>query len=308
MVAMTEMPSREEKVGSAGITGASLWPKLGETSKDASENAADNDEWEFVSEEGSESSNDHIESFSIKPKMLHHCSSTPDLNHYEPFPEEGKDDEEASFDRCSMGVDAQSVMSESSHVLVSHTPASPEKPLTRRVPSFKDAILLNAQEAQREEVEAAKRREQAKVMLRKEAQAKRRSNKPRLLVVKPAPNTIKRNTKSTGDLNSLLHSSATIYEDDECHDMGGGGGGGGGFAAVQEDEIMGDTDAQDFYAQKSKGGKGRVNSKKIRPDEAKRLDIILFKKEEQRRKQQEKEAGGKVTPKKKDSPKKQKGQ
>merc|ERR1712232_1088642 len=138
-------------------------------------------------------------------------------------------------------------------------------------------------------------------MLRKEALAKR--CKPRL-VVKPVAKMTKRNSKSTGDLNSLLHSYATIHEDEDF---------GGGVAAVQEDEeIMGDTDAQDFYAQKSKGGSSRANSKKIRPDEAKRLDIILHKKEEQRRKQREREngsgAGTGVRGKKKVTPKKQKGQ
>lgn len=316
MVLMTEiMPSRNETPGisSGGMTSTSsptLWPKLGEPEADSSNDTSppnlttDNDEWEFVSEDSSNSSSHddgRIESLSMNPKILHHCASTPDLNHYESsYPKE--DEEEASFDHCSMGVDAQSVVSESSHVLVSHT----EKPLTRRVPSFKDAILLNVQETKREEADAAKRREHAQRMLRKEALAKR--SKPRLVVKPVVAKMTQRNSRSTGDLNSLLHSYATIHEhDDECY-----GGGGGGFAAVQEDEeIMGDTDAQDFYAQKSKGGSSRANSKKIRPDEAKRLDIILHKKEEQRRKQRERENGGgaAVRGKKKDTPKKkQKGQ
>jgi len=308
------MPSRNETPGTTGgmtnNNNTSLWPKLGESkaSDDVSPPnlTTDNDEWEFVSEDSSSSSsssngnNDdgRIESLAMNPKILHHCASTPDLNQYESY--DPKEEEEESFDHCSMGVDAQSVVSESSHVLVSHT----DKPLTRRVPSFKDAILLNAQETKREEADAAKRREHAQRMLRKEALAKR--CKPRL-VVKPVAKMTKRNSKSTGDLNSLLHSYATIHEDEDF------GGGGGGFAAVQEDEeIMGDTDAQDFYAQKSKGGSSRANSKKIRPDEAKRLDIILHKKEEQRRKQREREngsgAGTGVRGKKKVTPKKQKGQ
>ena len=310
---MTEiMPSRNETPGSStgGMTStSSLWPKLGETKTDSSNDASppnlttDNDEWEFVSEDSSSSHDDgRIESLSVNHKILHHSASTPDLNQYESYHPKEEEEDEASFDHCSMGVDAQSVVSESSHVLVSHT----EKPLTRRVPSFKDAILLNAQETKREETDAAKRREHAQRMLRKEALAKR--SKPRLVVKPVVAKMTQRNSKSTGDLNSLLHSYATIHEhDDECY-----GGGGGGFAAVQEDEeIMGDTDAQDFYAQKSKGGNSRANSKKIRPDEAKRLDIILHKKEEQRRKQRERENGGGATGrgKKKDTPKKQqKGQ
>lgn len=305
------MPSRNETPGNTGgmTNNNSLWPKLGESkaSDDVSPPnlTTDNDEWEFVSEDSSSTSSNgnnddgRIESLAMNPKILHHCASTPDLNQYKSYDPKAEDEEE-SFDHCSMGVDAQSVVSESSHVLVSHT----EKPLTRRVPSFKDAILLNAQETKREEADASKRREHAQMMLRKEALAKR--SKPRL-VVKSVAKITQRNSKSTGDLNCLLHSYNTIHEDeDECH------GGGGGFAAVQEDEeIMGDTDAQDFYAQKSKGGSSRANSKKIRPDEAKRLDIILHKKEEQRRQQRERENGGAGTGgrgKKKESPKKQKGQ
>mmetsp|Transcript_29753 Transcript_29753/g.28616 ORF Transcript_29753/g.28616 Transcript_29753/m.28616 type:complete len:194 (-) Transcript_29753:46-627(-) len=186
-----------------------------------------------------------------------------------------------------MSVDARSVLTESSHVIVSHTP---EKLMTRRVPSFKDAILLNSQETAIEEAAAAQRREHAKKSLHKEALAKRKASKPRLLVVTPTKIT-RRNSKSTGDLNSLMHSNATIYEDHEDDAMGGGGG--GGFDAVQEDTVMGDTDAADFYARKSKGGSSRANSKKLRPDEAKRLNIILFKKEEQRKKQREREGGDK---------------
>ena len=307
MVLMTEiMPSRNETPGNNGgmTNDSSLWPKLGESQApdDGSPPnlTTENDEWEFVSEDSSSSNGNNddgrIESLTMNPKILHHCASTPDLNQYESYHPKVEDEEE-SFDHCSMGVDAQSVVSESSHVLVSHT----EKPLTRRVPSFKDAILLNVQETKREEADAAKRREHAQRMLRKEALAKR--SKPRL-VVKPVAKMTQRNSKSTGDLNCLLHSYATIHEDeDDCH---GGGGGGGGFAAVQEDEeVMGDTDAQDFYAQKSKGGSSRANSKKIRPDEAKRLDIILYKKEEQRRKQRERQNGcAGVRGKKKDTPKK----
>jgi hypothetical protein len=301
MSAVTEMPPTEEKPGSAMNVDSTLWPNLGGENKDASKdldnNVVDNGDWEFVSEASSQGSNEDIVVSNSTPQFFHKSTSSPALSIYEHVSNESEEkktpegDDESSFDHCScsvMSIEAHSVQTESSssHVLVSHI--TPEKPLTRRVPSFKDAILLNAQETEKEEVAALQRRQDAKIALRKEALAKRKASKPRLLVVKTPPK-LSRNSKSTGDLNSLMHSHATIYEDHEDDMCGGGGGGGGGFDTVQEHDILGDTDATDFYAQKSKGGSSRMNSKKIRPDEAKRLDMILNKKEEQRKKQKERE-------------------
>lgn len=75
--------------------------------------------------------------------------------------------------------------------------------------------------------------------------------RPRI-VVKP----IRRGSKSTGDLQSLV-----IHEDED---------------------VMGDTDAMDFYHRKALGAKGRVNGSKMRPDEAKRKAITMHKKDLQR--------------------------
>jgi hypothetical protein len=79
---------------------------------------------------------------------------------------------------------------------------------------------------------------------------KRNKIKPKFVV---AP--IRRCTKSTGDLQ---------------------------FLAIMTDEVIGEQDAMEFYAQKSAGRKGRQNGQKIRPDEAKRREIILTKKSLQR--------------------------
>jgi len=70
---------------------------------------------------------------------------------------------------------------------------------------------------------------------------------------------IKRCNKSTGDLQSL--------------------------ASCLEEEIMGDTDAQEYYGRKSAGAQGRRNGLKTRPDEAKRLQMSMAKKAEQRQRQ-----------------------
>lgn len=49
---------------------------------------------------------------------------------------------------------------------------------------------------------------------------------------------------------------------------------------IQEahDEVLGDTDAGDFYSRKAQGALGRKNGQKIRPDEAKRLQMTMAKK------------------------------
>ena len=83
-----------------------------------------------------------------------------------------------------------------------------------------------------------------------------------------------------------------IMEEDEDGDfiIGRGSGGGGGGGGGGDGDILGDTDAMDFYHRKDKGSKGTSNKKKLRPDEAKRKDIIMHKKELQRKKQAEAES------------------
>ncbi|KAG7362834.1 hypothetical protein IV203_026194 [Nitzschia inconspicua] len=83
----------------------------------------------------------------------------------------------------------------------------------------------------------------------------RKKMQPKFVVVQPKP--LSRGAKSTGDLQSLDHE-----EDDDI--------------------VLGDTDAQLYYNQKAQGQLGRRNGRKQRPDEAKRLDIIMAKKSMQR--------------------------
>ena len=71
---------------------------------------------------------------------------------------------------------------------------------------------------------------------------------------------IRRNAHSMTDLASLAEAD---HEDDEL-------------------EVYGDADAPEFYARKSKGSTARANSTKLRPDEAKRREFILYKKNVQR--------------------------
>ena len=78
--------------------------------------------------------------------------------------------------------------------------------------------------------------------------------KPKIVVT-----PIKRCAKSTGDLRSLV-----IHE---------------------EKDVLGETDAMEYYHRKAHGASGRVNSLKLRPDEAKRKQFTLQKKNMQREQQ-----------------------
>lgn len=70
---------------------------------------------------------------------------------------------------------------------------------------------------------------------------------------------IKRCAKSTGDLLSLVEN--------------------------EDEEAMGESDAMEYYNRKAHGAHGRSNGMKIRPDEAKRKEMIVEKKNMQRQRQ-----------------------
>jgi len=214
-------------------------------------------DWEIVPE---------TPSFNPKPKMRHAMSS-PDLSHLETL-------EDDSYTFVS-----DEALSESSNEQQQQQQLPPKQPVQssnmRRVPSFKDAILLNAEETRNE------------IQLKKQHQEKARiealKNRPRSKNIKFVVTPIKRCTKSTGDLRSLVK-----VEDDDV-DYGGGGGGG----AVSNDLILGDSDAAEFYASKGHARMSRKNGQKLRPDEAKRKEMIIYKKNLQRQQQQSKSKGKK---------------
>ena len=89
--------------------------------------------------------------------------------------------------------------------------------------------------------------------------------------------------------------SAMMEEDEEGDFIigrGDGSGGGGGGGMCCEGDVLGDTDAMDYYHRKDHGSKSTSNKKKERPDEAKRREIIMHKKELQRKKQMDSKGGG----------------
>ena len=255
---------------------AAMWPSIQE-SKIMTLQAKEED-WEFVDTAEDEQTNNndtaatnyaarHLSNSSSSSKgLFHKTMSTPDLGHYECYSEE-RSSTPSDTETDDLLTCATSVMSTDPPLLVKSLPIAGDEPVQIvRKPSFKDAILLNAQETASEEADKknlALKQHQQRVMNRTRV-------KPKFVV-----QTMKRCSRSTGDLTSL----ATIQDDveEDC-----AGGGGRGLATVPAEEVLGATDAEEFYARKKHGGEARKNSLKLRPDEAKRKEFSLYKREMQR--------------------------
>lgn len=179
-------------------------------------------------------------------------------------------------------------------------------------PSFKDIVSKNAhqQVADKTHLESMLKDSHRKHRLRVRV-------KPMLVVQDtPKPKSLSlHSAHSTGDLMGLAEVEkerkhtfgkrgrrmgrdgmgfGALHEEEDDY---GGGGGGGGFASPDpgdECQVVGDTDAMDYYHRKEKGSNSTVNKKKERPDEAKRREIIMNKKDMQRKlnAEREKSSGG----------------
>lgn len=238
------------------IGSTTLWPTVSEAHEVGyeQENGEESGEWELLSVE-----EPRIETPASPHQILKHSESSPNFGSI--YCEDDDDNEgegaEASFlEICPEGEEKSisTSVTDASHVLV-EAPSSVGGKLVKvhRVPSFKDAILLNAQEIQREE----KRKEEASL---NSLTPKRKTVKPRFVV-----KSFSRCSKSTPNLANL----SKVIEDESC-DEG------------DEDLVLGETDASDFYARKSLGYKSRQKAMTLRPDEAKRKEFILHKKNAQR--------------------------
>ena len=258
------------------------------------------DDWEYVSSNTDVSSDNEVEkseSLSCKEEkvdfdeecsMIHRCESTPEFSSFSSLGSivgstttPTKDDDTSYVLDCdSSFVDAQSISTTVSDAVLLSKKKTPTTTTTsnpiKKVPSFKDMVASNAEQLQKEERQKKidlKAREEKR---REDALQRRKAIKTRLVVT-----PIKRCARSTGDLRSLV-----IHEDEEGHGGGGGGGGGCMSAIIQEDEeILGESDAAEYYNRKAYGSKGRANGRKIRPDEKKRKDFIIHKKNAQRKAQ-----------------------
>lgn len=127
--------------------------------------------------------------------------------------------------------------------------------------SFRDAILQTSTS-----VDTGESGGEPKSGLEQAARI-RKARKPQFVVT-----PIRRCSKSTGDLKSLFR----IAEDDLDHHYG---------HDSFNNQIMGETDAQEFYSRKAVGKTAHQNGLKTRPDEAKRLQMSMAKKNEQRQRQ-----------------------
>ena len=118
--------------------------------------------------------------------------------------------------------------------------------------SFRDIVMSQMHGLADEVVDNHQQHQQSPLAL---------SNKPKpRFVVTPVP---MRRHESSPNLSSLGSNAAAAATDDS-------------------NLILGDSDAMEFYHRKAKGYTGRKNGFKMRPDEAKRLSIIMHKKELQR--------------------------
>ncbi len=228
-----------------------MWPALiPDQSKD--------NEWEIVSPTGLGVVTTPVVTFDVEvmsqsqqkarnPKILKHSQSSPDLRTWNNINEESDHDEESS---SAVLVEDEFSMESSGMDLVSEPPSVWSVGSNKL--SFKDAILRQPAKTPSHSSTASKQRQAKKAV------------KTTFVVVKPVSQRVstgmRRNSKSMGNLRALDH--------------------------IQEDhDVLGDTDAGDFYSRKEKGAIARQNGQKQRPDEAKRLQITMAKKSMQKQRQ-----------------------
>ena len=234
-------------------------------------------------EQGDDDDKKRTSDIKMNPKILKHAVSSPDLREYvlesesedssSSEAEEGDGDEEGS---SSVGVlvgDADATSDAgSSAVLVSGPPSvwSAAGGI-----SFKDAILKNQKPAAASSSPAvAPKESQSSSNHHHHHHSHHSSHHKHKKVIKKVKPTfvvtpIKRASKSTGDLLGLLHDGVELDDDGD------------------DEAILGDSDAMEYYGRKSAGAMNRKNGRKSRPDEAKRLQMTMAKKADQKRRQQQ---------------------
>jgi hypothetical protein len=211
------------------------------------------DEWELVSPsqvkfELTESQH----SQNSNSKMLFHSQSSPNLRDYV-IEEQSSDSENGEYDEAAASKTTTTQDDASSSFSLVSGPPSVNSIWSSRI-SFKDALLKKDESSST--IPEQQQQQEPSNNKKKHTHLRRiRKVKPKFVVAAVTP--IK-HAKSTGDLSNLLE---------------------------EEDEIVGDTDAHEYYSRKAQGSLGRINGRKQRPDEAKRLEITMNKKNLQRAQQ-----------------------
>ena len=256
------------------------WPALSPSKISSPDHHATESDWEIIADESPAQTSFEREAIQIdehlqkemkesdhktnednskgKSLCVKHYPSTPDFRHYDTILEESYDDlGGVLLENYGEGEnqDGVSSLASSSIVMVSGPPSvvSSHSVWSTKI-SFRDAIMKE---------KAQETKDQDPNEEPQEAKSPKTMKKRPKFVVTP----IRRCSKSTGDLQSL----ARIAENDDHYG---------------DDLILGETDAQMYYNQKAQGKLGRKNGRKVRPDEAKRLQITMAKKEDQRQRQQ----------------------
>lgn len=183
------------------------------------------------------------------PKTLRHCSSSPDLRCFAHMLE---DEEEGNENRNEEEENSSYAMVSNVGSVVSWSTMATAGAGQR---SFRDAFLSSPVRHD-EETEKATGTPVG-------GSTSRPFRKPKIVVsTTPSPTSLMRRCSQSSP--NLL---GMIRENDDDDD---------------DDEILGDTDAGDYYHRKNKGAQGRTNGRKLRPDEAKRKAYSVQKRNLQR--------------------------
>lgn len=227
-------------------TNEEMWPTLNEAHQGIIENPVI-DGWEKIV------SPETLESKVLPPKLrkLRHCRSSPDLRFFGKALEavdEG-DDDDVDDDDCSF------VSYDESSAFVSYDESS----------AMSSAVMVDLPSTSSTTYKRIPSFRDA-ILSRTETSTEQKepgiesfASRPKKIKPKIVVTPIKRCAKSTGDLQSLV-----IHE---------------------EKEVLGESDAMEYYHRKAHGASGRVNTLKLRPDEAKRKQFTLQKKQMQREQQ-----------------------
>ena len=194
-----------------------------------------------------------------------HSSSPPKLLHRESF---------SSPDLVGMAATLDPVPES--------LPSHPQPTKPSAVLSFRDALISKMNQGTIQDDNDSNSADVATTITRT-----RKRIKPRIVVTAP-PVGVRRCAKSTGDLPSLA--AAVLNDNGGIVSMGGAttstvGTSSGYMDNDDDDDILGYSDANEYYERKRQGHQSRRNGLKVRPDEAKRRLMSMHKKDLQRRRQ-----------------------
>lgn len=238
------------------------------------------DNWDVLSD--SNSDQDSAVTNEIVIDAIHRCKSLPTFSvrntDSSPHKEDDNDDgDEFSDIDSSFGVQSLQTEEIPSMASLSSKEASDDWSMIssthqsgnlKKIPSFKDMLLKNSVGG-----DATNKQHQARIELQEKlknaAGLGRKTITPTFIVSndKVYPNRLKRCGFSTGDLQSASAAYPAEIRQSSSQETTKS-------MIPEEEEILGETDAQEFYHQKSMGKSSHIKGLKLRPDEAKEKNIV----------------------------------